>query len=210
MAIQYVISPAPSSYLMHRLRSSLEVAPIVDKDGYEYFVHPISDGVPMLDPGLLREVAIRIIRVAEIDTIDKIVTPAAMGIHISAAVSLLTDIPLVVIRKRSYGLAGEVEIAQETGYGSSPMFINDVAEGDRVLIIDDVLSTGGTVQSIFDGLAEIGATVVDAVAVIEKVDESERPSEVDAIVTSLIEVRLHDGQLEILGENGINPASTGT
>ncbi|MFB6087317.1 MAG: adenine phosphoribosyltransferase, partial [Haloarculaceae archaeon] len=93
---------------MHRLRESVEQAPIIDKDGYSYLVHPVSNCVPTLDPELLREIVVRIIRTAELENVDKIVTPEAMGIHLSTAVSLMTDIPLVVIRKRAYGLDGEV------------------------------------------------------------------------------------------------------
>ena len=125
---------------MDRLRQSLLDAPIIEKDGYHYFVHPISDGVPMLEPELLREIVIKIIRKAELEDVDKIVTPAAMGIHLSTAVSLMTDIPLVVIRKRQYGLEGEVSLQQVTGYSESEMYVNDVYDGDRVLVLDDVLS----------------------------------------------------------------------
>jgi len=108
----------PSTGDMDQLRQSLLDAPIIEKGEYQYFVHPISDGVPMLKPELLREIVIRIIRKAELENVDKIVTPAAMGIHISTALSLMTDIPLVVIRKRQYGLDGEVPLFQETGYPS--------------------------------------------------------------------------------------------
>src|SRR6056297_4043146 len=101
---------------MDQLRESLLDAPIIEKEGYHYFVHPISDGVPMLRPELLREIVIRIIRKADIDGVDKIVAPEAMGIHISTAVSLMTDIPLVVVRKRKYGLDEEVALSQVTGY----------------------------------------------------------------------------------------------
>ncbi|WP_020222298.1 adenine phosphoribosyltransferase, partial [Halarchaeum acidiphilum] len=114
---------------MDRLKQSLLDAPIIEKEGYHYFVHPISDGVPMLEPELLREITIRLIRKADLDDVDKIVTPAAMGIHISTALSLMTDVPLVVIRKREYGLEGEVALTQQTGYSESEMFINDVEEG---------------------------------------------------------------------------------
>ena len=48
-----------------------------------------------------------------------------MGIHLATALSLATDIPFVIIRKRQYGLAGEKEIrSQKTGYGSSKLYIN--------------------------------------------------------------------------------------
>ena len=186
---------------MDRLRQSLLNAPIIEKDGYHYFVHPVSDGVPMLEPELLREIVIRIIRKAEIEDVDKIVTPAAMGIHISTAVSLMTDIPLVVIRKREYGLPGEVSLTQQTGYSESEMFINDVEAGDRVLVLDDVLSTGGTMRAILDALSHIGAEIGDVVAVIKKAGPNEL-DETDYGVRTLINVDVVDGEVEIVDPKG--------
>ena len=188
---------APSTGDMDQLRQSLLDAPIIEKGEYQYFVHPISDGVPMLEPELLREIVIRIIRKAELENVDKIVTPAAMGIHISTALSLMTDIPLVVIRKRQYGLDGEVPLFQETGYSESEMYINDVESGDRVLVLDDVLSTGGTMKSILDALTdEVGADVVDVVAVIKKAGENELDA-TDYYVKTLINVSVDDGEVVV-------------
>jgi adenine phosphoribosyltransferase len=187
---------------MERLKRSLLEAPIIEKEGYQYFVHPISDGVPMLEPQLLREIVIGIIRKAELDDVDKIVTPAAMGIHISTAVSLMTDIPLVVIRKREYGLEGEVSLAQQTGYSENEMFMNDVHEGDRVLLLDDVLSTGGTLDAITDAIEHIGADVVDVVAVIKKVGGENRMEGTGYDAKTLINVDVVDGEVVIVDEHG--------
>ncbi|MGM0397906.1 MAG: hypoxanthine/guanine phosphoribosyltransferase [Halobacteriota archaeon] len=186
---------------MDRLKQSLLDAPIIQKGDYQYFVHPISDGVPMLEPGLLREIVIGIIRKAEIEDVDKIVTPAAMGIHISTAVSLMTDIPLVVIRKRQYGLDGEVALAQETGYSESEMFINDVDPGDKVLVLDDVLSTGGTLRAIAEALDSIDADIRDIVAVIKKAGPNEL-DDTDYNVKTLINVTVEDGEVIITDEHG--------
>ncbi|MFW5956067.1 MAG: hypoxanthine/guanine phosphoribosyltransferase [Halorhabdus sp.] len=187
---------------MDRLKQSLLDAPVIQKDEYQYFVHPISDGVPMLRPELLREIVIRIIRKAELEDVDKIVTPAAMGIHISTAVSLMTDIPLVVIRKRQYGLDGEVSLQQVTGYSESEMYVNDVYEGDKVLVLDDVLSTGGTLVGITGALAEIGADIVDIVAVIKKVGGENKVDESGLDVKTLINVDVEDMEVVIVDEHG--------
>lgn len=180
---------------MDRLRESLHDAPIIDKDGYEYMVHPISNGVPMLDPELLREVVVGVIRAADLD-VDKIVAPEAMGIHLATALSLQTDVPLVVIRKRSYGLEGEVSLHQTTGYSESEMYINDVEAGDRVLIVDDLLSTGGTLAAICDALDEIGAEIADIVVVIRKVGESAL-DDTGYEATSLVDITVEDGEVVI-------------
>jgi adenine phosphoribosyltransferase len=187
---------------MDRLQASLRDAPIVEKDGYHYFVHPISDGVPMLEPELLREIVIKIIRKADLEDVDKIVTPAAMGIHISTAVSLMTDIPLVVVRKRQYGLEGEVALSQVTGYAENEMYINDVHPGDRVLVLDDVLSTGGTLHAIIGAVEEIGAELVDIVAVIKKVGGGNKVAEAGYEVKTLINVDVEGGEIVVVDAEG--------
>ncbi|ELY83547.1 hypoxanthine/guanine phosphoribosyltransferase [Natrinema altunense] len=180
---------------MDRLLESLDDAPIIDKDGYEYLVHPISNGVPRLDPALLREVVTEVMQTADLD-VDKIVAPEAMGIHLATALSLQTDIPLVVIRKRPYGLEGEVSLHQETGYSESEMYINDIEAGDRVVIVDDMLSTGGTLAAICDAIDGIGAEIVDIVVVMRKVGDSALDdTEYDA--TSLIDITVEDGEVTV-------------
>ncbi|WP_276271504.1 hypoxanthine/guanine phosphoribosyltransferase [Haloarcula litorea] len=187
---------------MDRLKESLLEAPIIEKDGYHYFVHPISDGVPMLRPELLREIVIKIIRKAELENVDKIVTPAAMGIHLSTAVSLMTDIPLVVVRKRQYGLDGEVALSQVTGYSENEMYVNDVYEGDRVLVLDDVLSTGGTLAALTGALEDIGADICDIVCVIKKADGENKLDEAGYDAKTLINVTVEDGEVVIADEHG--------
>lgn len=175
-------------------------APIVrkEKDGevYEYFVHPITDGVPPLDPEVMREVVVGIVRRADVENIDAVVAPEAMGIHIGTAVSLATDVPLVVVRKRSYGFDDELSLSQETGYSESEMFLNSIGEGDRVLLVDDVLSTGGTLSAVHDALESAGAEVVDTVVVIEKGEQPELGFEVE----SLIRADVEDGEV-VVGED---------
>ena len=41
---------------LQRLRTSLANAPVIWKGDYPYFIHPITDGVPRLDPEVLKAV----------------------------------------------------------------------------------------------------------------------------------------------------------
>jgi len=183
---------------MRRLEESVKTAPIIDKDGYSYLIHPVSNCVPALDPELLREIVVRIIRTAELGNVDKIVTPEAMGIHLSTAVSLMTDIPLVVIRKREYGLEGEVSLSKSTGYSDSEMYINDVAAGDRILLLDDLISTGGTLTAIVQALDDIGCDIVDVVVAIHKVNGEAALADIDHPVKTLIDIEVENGEVTIV------------
>ncbi len=150
------------------LRASLRDAPVVRKGTYDYFVHPLCDGVPPLDPALLEEVVEEVLDVADLQGATKVLTCEAMGLPLATAVSLRTGIPLAVVRKRAYGLPGEVAVAGSTGYGESTLHVNAVEEGDRVVVLDDVMSTGGTLDALLTALGKIGATVQDTVVVFEK------------------------------------------
>jgi len=74
----------------------------------------------------------------------------------------------VIARKRAYGLPGEIAVDQETGYSKGTIYLNDIHEGERVFVVDDVVSTGGTLEALLKAVEWAGATVADVVVVFEK------------------------------------------
>ncbi len=141
---------------------------MVRRGEYHYFIHPITDGVPVVEPALLRNVACAMIKMLDLNNIDKIVVVEAMGIHIGAVLSVMTDIPMTVMRKREYKLPGEVAVHQTTGYSKGELYINGIKKGERVVIIDDVVSTGGTMRALLKALEIAGAEVVDVCFAIQR------------------------------------------
>jgi adenine phosphoribosyltransferase len=156
------------SNALQRLRASLANAPVIWKGDYPYFIHPITDGVPRLDPEVLAAVTELCQQAIEWSTIDLILGIEALGLPLTAPLSIRTGVPLVVGRKRSYGLEGEVVIDQATGYSKQPMYLNDIAPGERIAIVDDVLSTGGTLRAVIEGVKATGATIAHILVVVEK------------------------------------------
>ncbi|WP_407423138.1 hypoxanthine/guanine phosphoribosyltransferase [Methanobrevibacter sp.] len=183
--------------MLEEVKKSLEASPIVKKGDYNYFVNPISDGVPAMDPKMLRELSLAVHKHADLD-VDKIVAVEAMGIHLATALSLATDIPFVVIRKRQYGLEGEQEVYQKTGYGSSNLYVNDLHEGEKILLIDDVVSTGGTFIALIKTLQDLGLEIKSAVAVIEKGEGKEIVEKETGIeILSIVKLDVIDGKVVI-------------
>lgn len=158
--------------MLDRLKRSFEKTSVIQKGEYRYVVHPITDGVPRVDPDLLNEVLDTM--EADLPKFDIIVTAEAMGIPLATGLSLRTGKPFTIIRKRKYGLPGEVEVEQETGYSKGLLYINGLGRGDRILFVDDILSTGGTLRAILSALVGMGVIVAGVIIVVEKGDGSVR------------------------------------
>lgn len=186
--------------MLEALKESLENCPIIDKNGYKYFVHPITDGIPRMDPHILREVTDKIRDINEPNDYDYIIGAEAMAIPLGVALSLSTNKPFVVIRKRKYGLPGEVEVEQTTGYSKNKLFINGVKKGDRVIIVDDVISTGGTLRALVKTLDNMGVIIVNITIVIEKGPAKSRlEKEIGHTIHSLVRVEVNpDGSLKVI------------
>lgn len=156
--------------MLERLKDSLIKSPVIKRGEYNYFIHPISDGVPSIDPHLVEEIAEYILQITDIKKIDTILTVEAMGIPVANALSLKTGISLTIVRKRPYFLEGEVELSQSTGYSKGVLYINGLKKGDRVIIVDDVISTGGTLLALVKALQKIGVEITDVISVIGRGD----------------------------------------
>lgn len=183
---------------LERLRRSVLEGPVVDINGYPYFVNPLADGIPRIDPELLNEVADATIGIADLDC-DLILAPEAMGIPLAAAVSMKSGIPFIIVRKRRYGLPGEIEISQRTGYSESRMFVDTVEAGERVVVIDDVIDSGNTLRATVECLRNAGIVVTEAIAVFSRHPNLEALSEELGMPTRrLLDVKVENGKLIVL------------
>jgi len=166
---------------------------MVRRGEYHYFINPVSDGIPAVEPALLREIGCAMVRTMDLEGVDRIVVVEAMGIHLGTTLSLMTDIPLTVVRKRFYGLLGEVAVHQATGYSKGELYINGLSAGMRVVIVDDVLSTGGTMVAVLAALEAIRVEVADVCVAIRRGDP-----EIGRPYRYLVEIEVTD-RVKVIG-----------
>ena len=191
------MKPSDPLFILHE---SLRGSPIIWKGEYPYFIHPISDGIPRMDARVLRATRDLIVESVDWSKIDLIVTVEAMGLPLLAAVGDATGKPTVVIRKRSYGMEGETRVDVSTGYSKSTVYINDINPGERILIVDDVISTGGTLEPLLETLEKMGVILQDIVIAIEKGNGRERLNleRPNWPIRSLARIDIIDGKVEIV------------
>lgn len=103
------------------------------------------------------------------ERIDVVVGMEARGFIFAAPVALRLGAGFVPVRKPGK-LPGDVYSQSfDLEYGSETLTVhrNAISEGARVLVIDDVLATGGTVGATAGLLSQMGAELVHVAVVLE-------------------------------------------
>ena len=102
---------------------------------------------------------------------DYIVSPEPGGHVWGVLVALQLQKSLNILRSSPTYEAKERAVNRKTGYYQHNLYFNHFKRGDRVLIVDDVVSTGGTLDTILATLIDLGVTPVGVQVVYAKSEE---------------------------------------
>ena len=104
--------------------------------------------------------------------LDKVAGMEARGFILGGAVAHQLSAGFVPIRKKGKLPHAKVSIAYSLEYGIDEMEMHEdaVASGERVILVDDLIATGGTAEGAIKLLQKMGANVVAACFVIDLPD----------------------------------------
>ncbi|BAQ48552.1 MULTISPECIES: adenine phosphoribosyltransferase [Methylobacterium] len=127
--------------------------------------------------------------------IDQVAGIEARGFILGGAIAHQLSSGFVPIRKKGKLPHTTVSIAYALEYGTDEMEIHSdaVKPGDRVILVDDLIATGGTATAAVELLRRIGAEVVAACFVIDlpELGGADRLRALDLPVRTLIEFDGH-------------------
>ena len=107
-------------------------------------------------PGLLSKVASAYLPILERLHFDRLAALPYAALPIATAISLQSSKPMIYPRKevKTYGTRAEVE--------------GDFVQGERVVVIDDLATTGGSKFEVIEKLTSVGLAVQDIVVLVDR------------------------------------------
>ncbi len=119
---------------------------------------------------------------------DLIVGPESRGFIFGVPIAYNLHKPFIPIRKKGKLPCETVSVKYELEYGTAELEIHKdaVKPGQRVVIIDDLMATGGTNKAMIDLVEKLGGKVVKAVFLMElaglKGRERLKGYEIDSVI----------------------------
>lgn len=126
------------------------------------------DITPLLADGPAFRAVIDAIAAAH-DGFDLVAGVEARGFLVAAALAYAAGVGVVPVRKSGKLPADTVSASYALEYGEATieMHADAVRPGQRVLLVDDVLATGGTLQASLGLLRSLGAQVVGVAVILQ-------------------------------------------
>ena len=184
---------------MNGLKLVYERAGVVLSGRYHTTVNELTDQLPALRPEILEEAANEILRLGDFDC-DKLLVEEDKGATLGGVVALKAGLPLAMARRYNYDIPS-YKVPLESEYIQGHLYVNGIEPGDRVTIIDDTISTGGTLIALLCAVEAMGAHVHDVVALVEKIDNDGVARVFDKCgvrVKTLLKIRIVDGRVIVL------------
>jgi adenine phosphoribosyltransferase len=148
-----------------RLRTAVRDVPDFPKKGIVF-----KDITPILNDGTLFRSSIDIfLEQCRGKRIDKIVGIDARGFLFGSAVAYQLGVGFVPLRKKGR-LPYKTESAKyslEYGEAEMELHIDAIKRGERIVLIDDLLATGGTSASAATLITKVGGDLIEAIFLIE-------------------------------------------
>ena len=129
------------------------------------------------------------------DAPDKVAGIEARGFILGGVVAHQLSAGFVPLRKKGKLPFTTVSLAYSLEYGIDEMEMHTdaIGQGERVILVDDLIATGGTASAAVQLLRQVGADVIEACFVIDLPDlgGSEKLSELGVNVRSLVSFEGH-------------------
>jgi adenine phosphoribosyltransferase len=122
--------------------------------------------------------------------IDLVVGAESRGFIFGTAVACCLSAGFVVVRKPGKLPSQRVSMSYDLEYGKDTleMHADAIVKGQRVIVIDDLLATGGTMKACCDLVRKLGGELVAAAVMIELTDLNGRAKLTDVpVVHSVLE-----------------------
>ncbi|CZQ79951.1 adenine phosphoribosyltransferase [Trichococcus ilyis] len=128
---------------------------------------------PLMADGAAYRYAIKeIVKYAENLNVDKVVGPEARGFMVGCPVAVELGCGFAMARKKGKLPRETVEVSYGLEYGKATLQLHQdaIQPGDKVLVCDDLLATGGTTAATIELIEKLGGEVVGLAFLIELLD----------------------------------------
>lgn len=153
---------------MKHIIDAFDNRPLVYVKDRKYLINPLTDHHPTTPYALLRDTVTELSKLTDFTRATKILGEEERGGFISTLVAYANQLPFGMVKWNPSGLEGQLAIDFRMSYADGKLYLNGVEPGDKVVIVEDMVDSGGTMIAMINMLQQANIELLDVIVVAEK------------------------------------------
>lgn len=155
---------------MKELIQAFNNQPLIKIKNRNYIINPLLDHAPETDYNLMKDVVVELTKIISLGSSNKIIGEEDRGGYIAALMAYKNKKSLAMVKWNPGGLKGDFGINFRNAYTNGRMYVHGVKKGENVILVEDIVDSGGTLIAMIKLLKKSGVNVCDVVAIAEKIE----------------------------------------
>ncbi len=159
---------------MKNIIKAFDNQPLVDLNGRKYIINPLIDHYPETPYKLISSVVKELSKLTDFKNINKIVGEEDRGGYIAALMAYRHKKAIAMTKWNPSGLECGHVVNFRNAYTGGKMYLHGVSKGDKIVLIEDLIDSGGTLVAMIKLLEKAEVKICDILVVAEKINYNGR------------------------------------
>lgn len=142
--------------------------PLVKVKDRNFLVNPLTDHHPTTPYDLVEDTLTELTKLTDFSKATKIIGEEDRGGFLAALMAYKHKLPFGLVKWNPLELSGTVSIEFRNAYTEGKMYLYGAEKGDKVILVEDMVDSGGSIIAMIELLRKAEIELVDVIAVAEK------------------------------------------
>lgn len=141
---------------------------IIKMKGSNYIINPLFDHEPETSYKLMKDAIRELSTLTDFSKANKIIGEEDRGGFIAALMAYKHKKSLAMVKWSPINLKRQISINFRNIYSEGKMYLYGVKKGDKIILVEDLIDSGGTIIAMIKLLKRAKVTIKDVICVAEK------------------------------------------
>ena len=153
---------------MKELISAFNNQPLVWVKDRNFLVNPLLDHMPTTTFDLLEDTIKSLSQLTDFSKANKLVGEEDRGGFLVALMAYYHKLSFGMVKWNPNGLNGHISVDFRNAYTEGKMYLSGVEKGDRIILVEDLVDSGGSIIAMIELLRKCEVEIIDVIVIAEK------------------------------------------
>jgi adenine/guanine phosphoribosyltransferase-like PRPP-binding protein len=153
---------------MQQVIDAFNNRPLVHVKDRNFLINPLTDHMPTTSFELVDDTIKSLAQLTDYSKASKLIGEEDRGGFLVALMAYHLHLPFGMVKWNPNGFEGQISVEFRNAYTGGTMFLNGCEKGDKVILVEDMVDSGGSIVAMIELCKKAGVEIVDIVVIAEK------------------------------------------